>query len=118
MLNMVKESAMRLQLAMRIRSVSRLIRNWLMISSFLFLGICASSQERHSSPPPDQFAIGRHSFIDVGPPFDYYDLFIVRPASNGTSVERILLTPDGPRCSPPKIERASAAMTESIAELL
>lgn len=36
--------------------------------------------------------------FDFGPPFNYYELFVVRPAGEGSSVERITLTPAADRC--------------------
>jgi TonB family protein len=72
-----------------------------------------------ASPLPDQFAIGRHTFFDFGPPNDYYELLLVRPAPSGTSIERILLTPAGDACvQPAKIEVASASLKGSVVALL
>jgi TonB family protein len=90
------------------------------ISTVLILCGGASPQEHHAaSPLPDQFVIGRHTFIDVGPPNDYYELLLVRPTPNGTSIERILLTPAGDACiQPAKIEVASASLKDSVATLL
>jgi hypothetical protein len=80
----------------------------------------AVSRDRKPVPmPPNQFEIGRHTFFDFGPPTDYYEVFVVRPAGNGSSVERITLTPPGNQCvSPAKVETASASINESPAELL
>src|SRR5277367_3290770 len=91
-----------------------------MVCSVLILCGTSSPQDRRSdSPLPDEFAIGRHTFIDVGPPNDYYEVLLVRPAPNGTSIERILLTPAGDACiQPAKIELASASVKESVAALL
>jgi hypothetical protein len=36
--------------------------------------------------------------FDFGPPFNYYELFVVRPAGDITSVERITLTPPADQC--------------------
>ena len=69
--------------------------------------------------PPDQFEIGRQTFFDFGPPFDYYELFVVRPTANGTSIERVILTPPGDECCvPAKLEAASALVNESVDALL
>src|SRR5271170_2518782 len=71
------------------------------------------------SAPPDQFEIGRHTFFDFGPPSDYYELFVVHPTVNGTSIERITLTPPVDSCTrQAKLEVASASINESIAALL
>lgn len=84
--------------------------------------LCGSAMPQDHYPAsllPDQFTIGRHTFFDFGPPNDYYELILVRPALNGTSIERILLTPAGDACTQPaKIEVASASSKDSVATLL
>jgi hypothetical protein len=63
--------------------------------------------------------IGRLTFFDFGPPFDFYDIYLVRPAASGTSIERITLTPPGHACiQPAKVEIAKATIRESIPQLL
>ncbi len=66
---------------------------------------------------PTQFEIGRRTFFDFGPPFDYYEVLVVRPTEHGSSIERITLTP-GYTCTPAKVEIASASMKESVSDLL
>ena len=80
----------------------------------------AFSRAKRPAPPlPAEFEIGRHTFFDFGPPFDYYDIFLVRPAASGSSIERISLTPAGNACTQAaKIENATGLTAESIAELL
>jgi hypothetical protein len=74
---------------------------------------------RISAPLPDQFEIGRRTFWDSGPPFNYYDIFIVRPADEGANVERIIVTPAANECfAPAKVEIASASIHSTPAELL
>jgi TonB family protein len=83
----------------------------------LYLRVFA--QDQHSPVLPSQFEIGRHTFIDVGPPNDFYELLLVRPAPNGSTVERITLTPAGDRCiQPPKVEVANGTLVVSVADLL
>lgn len=88
----------------------------------IFLITCgpAFSQTRVSPvAAPAQFEIGRRTFFDFGPPFNYYDLFIVRATASGTSVERISLTPPGGSCiQPAKLDVASASLGESISDIL
>jgi hypothetical protein len=68
---------------------------------------------------PNELVIGRHTFIDVGPPFNYYELIVVRPAADGTAVERILLTPATDACfHPATIETTNAVLKESVPQLL
>lgn len=69
-------------------------------------------------PVPDRFAIGRDTFFDFGPPFHYVELLLVNPGSDGTSIERVILT-HGYKCMlPPKIEVAKATIRKSVGELL
>jgi hypothetical protein len=86
----------------------------------LFLQGPAVAQEHHAVVPfPEQFAIGRDTFFDFGPPFHYYEILVVRPAADGSSVARILLTPPGAACLvPAKVETASASLRESVPALL
>jgi TonB family protein len=92
------------------------------VVTFAVLVVCglAFPQDRRAAPPlPNQFTIGRHTFFDFGPPFDFYELLRVRQTPNGTSIERITLTPAGDACTQPaKIETASASSSESVAALL
>lgn len=68
---------------------------------------------------PQQFEIGRHTFFDFGPPFDYYELIVVRATPTGSLLERIILTPAGDTCTQPaKIETKSVSKSDSIADLL
>lgn len=68
---------------------------------------------------PSRLAIGRHTFFDVGPPNDFYEVLLVRPASNGTVVERITLTPPGDACiQSAKVEVATGSLGEAVADLL
>jgi hypothetical protein len=82
----------------------------------------AFAQEQEKVPSmlqPDQFEIGRDTFFDFGPPFNYYEVFVVRPATIGSSVTRILLTPPVDACFvPAKLEVRSASLKESASDLL
>jgi hypothetical protein len=83
----------------------------------LSVGIFAYGQS--VGPISTGFEIGRHTFIDVGPPNDFYELIFVRPAASGTSVERITLTPAADECTQPaKVEVATGSLAESVAGLL
>lgn len=87
--------------------------------SALGLLACAPALARKPSAPlPTQFEIGRHTFIDVGPPNDYYEIIVVRPASDRSSVERLLLTPSAGCFQPAKVEVASGSLSETVSELL
>ena len=87
----------------------------------LFVTAPAQPQARKPQPPlPEQFVIGRRTFFDIGPPFEFYEIFSVhRTANNGTSVERILVTPPGDVCTQPaSVEVAVAATAGSVGDLL
>ncbi len=90
------------------------------LCAFLFSGNAAFGQTHNATlVQPDQFEIGRRTFFDFGPPFNYYELLVVRPTTNGVSIERITLTPPADSCTrQAKIEVASAAVNDSVAALL
>ena len=77
------------------------------------------AKRKDDLPAPSQFEIGRHTFFDFGPPFDYYEIFVVKPLSDGSDVERVMLTPAGDRCTQPaKLEVAQASLKEPVSSLL
>ncbi|MGC1382183.1 MAG: hypothetical protein WA823_00260 [Candidatus Acidiferrales bacterium] len=83
---------------------------------------CRPAEAQKSNPPapmPREFTMVRDSYFDFGPPFNYYELFVVRDAGSGSSPERISLTPQGFRCwNPPTTEVATASLAESVSQLL
>ncbi len=86
----------------------------------ILIGSPGTSQKHPTAMPvPIEFSIGRHTFFDFGPPFDFYELFVVRSSSIGTSIERITLIPAGNKCiSPATLRIASALLDEPPAKLL
>lgn len=67
---------------------------------------------------PTEFAIGVRTYFDFGPPFNYYEIFVVRPVADGTSIERINLTP-GSKCQfHAKEEPSRTVVKDSVATLL
>ena len=75
--------------------------------------------EKPRVPQPSQFEIARHTFFDFGPPFDFYELYLIRSTANGSSIERITLTPPGGSCmQPAKVETAAATLNEPLEVLL
>jgi hypothetical protein len=75
--------------------------------------------QKHPAPPmPAEFAVGVHTYFDFGPPTDYYEILMVRPVADGTSIERVTLTP-GSKCQlHAKEEVSSVVVKESVASLL
>ena len=89
--------------------------------AFVAFVLCGGvlARDRREPSLPSQFEIGRHTFIDVGPPNDYYEVLVVRSAPNGASVERVTLTPTIDGCfQPAKAEVATGALAVSVADLL
>jgi len=88
--------------------------------AFLMLAGQALSQKSQVTPiQPNQFEIARRTFFDFGPPFNYYELFVVRPTAIGASIERIIITPPGNACiAPAKVEMTHALTNESPAKML
>jgi TonB family protein len=87
--------------------------------AFIMLGTLAFARDHKPAPIPDHFEIGRRTFFDFGPPFDYYEIFLVRSTEKGTSVEKIFLTPNGNSClSQATVEISSGVLQESVLELL
>src|SRR5258708_12445388 len=75
-------------------------------SSFLVgLVFCSSlAAQNHSKlqvPLPEQFEIGAHTYFDVGPPFDFYQLYLVRPSNPATTLQSPIFTPSRPQYVPP-----------------
>lgn len=91
-----------------------------LILAVLIVSTCAWSDDpRPNATRPEQFEIGRRTFFDFGPPFDFYDLFFVRPSGEGAAVERVILTPPADEClAPAKVEFASAQLKDPPASLL
>jgi len=90
------------------------------IFAIAILAAMVPLHERPLSPTqPDAFVIGVQTFFDFGPPFNYYEIFLVHPNGNGSSLVRIALTPPGDACLiPTKIEVASTSVAEAPSALL
>jgi len=84
----------------------------------ILLGTLAFARDRKAVPMPDQFEIGRRTFFDFGPPFNYYEIFLVRPTQNGSIVEKVMVTEAGSCVDPGKVEINSATLKEPVADLL
>lgn len=82
-------------------------------------GTCVAQKHRAQEPIPTEIVIGRNSFIDVGPPFNYYDLTFLRSEGEKTDVERISLTPPADLCYPrAEIRVFHLRLDESISQVL
>ena len=83
-------------------------------------GAAMARTHKPPAPQPDEFLIGRRTFFDFGPPFNYYEVLSARGSANGgTSIERLIVTPSTDACTrPPTVEVAAISVRVSAAELL
>ena len=80
---------------------------------------CEAQAQKNPEPFPNEVVIGRDSFIDIGPPFNYYDLTFLRSNGEKTDVERISLTPPADKCYPrPEIAVIHVSLNEPLSSVL
>jgi hypothetical protein len=91
------------------------MRYGVIVSAVLALAGEALPENRQvTSIQPNQFEIGRRTFFDFGPACNYDELFIVRLAASGASIEGIIVAPPGNAgLTPEKVEIARASIDES-----
>jgi hypothetical protein len=91
-----------------------------LICALLVSCVGAFGREHKSvAPLPDHLALARHTFVDFGPPNDFYELYLLQKTPAGTLVERITLTPPGWSCmQPAKVETASGSINQPLAMVL
>jgi hypothetical protein len=81
--------------------------------------VSAAEKKKPPVPAPESFILGWHTFIDIGPPFHFYEVLSVRPDGAGTWVERITVTPPGDPCTQPAtVETANAFLAVPVSGLL
>jgi TonB family protein len=90
---------------------------WLFL---LFCGCTTFAKDgRVPSSVPDRFLIARHTFIDVGPPNDFYEIISVHGTASGTTVDRITITPAADACiQPATVEIAASSIPNPLSEVL
>lgn len=82
-------------------------------------GTCLAQNHKNSEEFPREVVIARDSFIDVGPPFNYYDLTFLHAQGDSTDVERVSLTPPADACYPrAEIEVVHINLKEPLSDLL
>lgn len=82
-------------------------------------GTSISEAQKIQEPFPTEVVIGRDSFIDIGPPFNDYDLTFLRAEGERTDVERVSLTPPADECYPrAEVAIAHVSLNESLSSLL
>jgi hypothetical protein len=87
--------------------------------AFVIAGTCVAQTHKNQEPLPTEVVIGRNSFIDIGPPFNYYDLTFLRAEGEKTDVERVSLTPPADACYPlVEIKLINVTLNEPLASVL
>jgi len=87
--------------------------------ALLIIGTCVAQEHRTPDKFPTEVVIGRDSFIDIGPPFNYYDLTFLISGGGDTDVERVSLTPPADACYPrAEIKVARLVLHETLSSLL
>jgi TonB family protein len=101
------------------------IREWwcfmrLLISLWLcgVLGLCCLAQSPNPPDTSQSLLIGRQTYFDFGPPFDYFEVIQVHPDSTGVDIERALLTPDAGCFQPAKVEYSTAHANLAMHDIL
>jgi len=85
----------------------------------LSIAAVATGQEAPKIGATFSFVLGVDTYFDFGPPFHYYEIFVVVPTKNGITVEKFTLTPPAHRCyAPEKTEYVQRSATLSVKELL
>ena len=80
---------------------------------------CIAQNHKNQEPFPTEVVIGRDSFIDIGPPFNFYDLTFLRANGEKTDVERVSLAPPADACYPrAEIAFIHVSLNESLSALL
>jgi TonB family protein len=83
------------------------------------LPFVSGGEKKPPTPMPESLVLGRHTFIDIGPPFDFYEILSVHRKGTATAVERIIVSPPGDPCTQPaSVESGHGVLTASIPELL
>jgi Gram-negative bacterial TonB protein C-terminal len=87
--------------------------------AFLVAVTCIAQRHKSQEPLPTEVVVGRNSFIDIGPPFNYYDLTFLRAEGEKTDVERISLTPPADTCYPrAEVKLINVSLNEPLASVL
>jgi hypothetical protein len=91
----------------------------ILLALLFFPGAAASGQESTKSIEGPGFVVGVNTYFDFGPPFNYYDIFVVTPTPQGSKVGKFTLTPLVHKCyAPEKTEYVEKTTKLSVKELL
>jgi hypothetical protein len=86
-------------------------------SCLLLLSALGAAQQKKTGFP-NGLTITRHSFIDVGPPFDFYEVIQLTGKNNRTYVQRILVTPGEACRSNTSVETKTATLDKPLPRIL
>ncbi len=99
--------------------IAPMVRSSLEYALIALLVSAACVAQTSAAGSPESVVIGRHSFIDVGPPFDFYEVIRVKSVADSLAVERVLVTPLGPTCGPlATVEVGRGTLRGTMTELL
>lgn len=71
-----------------------------------------------SSPSDSSLVIGQQSFIDAGQNLRFYQIYLLTPKGNTTSVKRLTVTPGHDACSASTVEASEGILPETTSRLL
>lgn len=95
-----------------------MIRQINLLLCILLVASTFTAAQKNIANFPAKIVIARHTFFDVGPPFNFYEIFVVDRKGKDLSIERILVTPPGDACTqPPTVEVQTGTLHNSMAEL-
>jgi hypothetical protein len=89
------------------------------LASLLCLAAAAPAKEPPKAIADSGFVLGVDTYFDFGPPFHYYEIFVVTPAPQGAKVGKFTLMPPAHKCyAPEKTEYVENTTSLSLNELL
>ena len=96
-----------------------MIRRILSAFCVFLISASLSNAQKHDKDFPGSIVIARNTYFDVGPPFDFYEVFTVDEVPGGLTVERAIISPAGDACTqPPSVRIQTAKLQSSMAALL
>jgi len=87
-------------------------------SSLLLLAHCLCVAQQPKTELPKQVTIIRHTFIDVGPPFDFYEVIELNEEDNRTRVQRALITPGSGCLQHTTVETKAVTINKPLRNIL
>lgn len=96
------------------------VRRIVLAAGFLIATMAvAGDNPKKAADPIDRLVVARHTHFDFGPPYDYYEIYLVRTSGSGTSVARVTLTPAVAGCSQSaKVESSVGHLALVLPQLL